>query len=159
MLRYANKKTFIWKQTPDWNLDYALCLPRNISRFYLWEYLGHGADGKTFLVSGGTKGAVGVLKFFLQDAEENATKELKMWQSVYGDLKPVASARVVTVTKQEALLMPWFRSPQRNAQELAAIEETLRNDYVAVSYTHLRAHETVLDLVCRLLLEKKKKKT
>ena len=28
--------------------------------------------------------------------------------------------------------------------------------YKAVSYTHLRAHETVLDLVCRLLLEKKK---
>src|SRR5664280_2392720 len=25
----------------------------------------------------------------------------------------------------------------------------------SVSYTHLRAHETVLDLVCRLLLEKK----
>ena len=30
------------------------------------------------------------------------------------------------------------------------------NDTAAVSYTHLRAHETVLDLVCRLLLEKKK---
>ena len=29
----------------------------------------------------------------------------------------------------------------------------------AVSYTHLRAHETVLDLVCRLLLEKKNKHT
>ena len=28
-----------------------------------------------------------------------------------------------------------------------------------VSYTHLRAHETVLDLVCRLLLEKKTKHT
>ena len=27
----------------------------------------------------------------------------------------------------------------------------------AVSYTHLRAHETVLDIVCRLLLEKKTK--
>ena len=27
-----------------------------------------------------------------------------------------------------------------------------------VSYTHLRAHETVLDLVCRLLLEKKTNK-
>ena len=27
-----------------------------------------------------------------------------------------------------------------------------------VSYTHLRAHETVLDIVCRLLLEKKKHK-
>ena len=29
----------------------------------------------------------------------------------------------------------------------------------AVSYTHLRAHETVLDLVCRLLLEKTKQHT
>ena len=29
-------------------------------------------------------------------------------------------------------------------------------DHEPVSYTHLRAHETVLDLVCRLLLEKKK---
>ena len=29
--------------------------------------------------------------------------------------------------------------------------------HIPVSYTHLRAHETVLDLVCRLLLEKKKK--
>ena len=28
--------------------------------------------------------------------------------------------------------------------------------FMPVSYTHLRAHETVLDLVCRLLLEKKK---
>ena len=35
----------------------------------------------------------------------------------------------------------------------------IENGVVAVSYTHLRAHETVLDLVCRLLLEKKKKKT
>ena len=32
----------------------------------------------------------------------------------------------------------------------------LRQGIGAVSYTHLRAHETVLDLVCRLLLEKKK---
>ena len=32
----------------------------------------------------------------------------------------------------------------------------VRNKAHPVSYTHLRAHETVLDLVCRLLLEKKK---
>eukprot|EP00657_Telonema_sp_P-1_P009595 TRINITY_DN3830_c0_g1_i2.p1 TRINITY_DN3830_c0_g1~~TRINITY_DN3830_c0_g1_i2.p1 ORF type:complete len:154 (-),score=38.93 TRINITY_DN3830_c0_g1_i2:6-467(-) len=31
-----------------------------------------------------------------------------------------------------------------------------RSSLSTVSYTHLRAHETVLDLVCRLLLEKKK---
>ena len=29
--------------------------------------------------------------------------------------------------------------------------------FTAVSYTHLRAHETSLHLVCRLLLEKKKR--
>ena len=33
------------------------------------------------------------------------------------------------------------------------------NIAVPVSYTHLRAHETVLDIVCRLLLEKKTHKT
>ena len=32
-----------------------------------------------------------------------------------------------------------------------------RTEAESVSYTHLRAHETVLDLVCRLLLEKKNK--
>ncbi len=34
-------------------------------------------------------------------------------------------------------------------------EQTGLDTLVSVSYTHLRAHETVLDLVCRLLLEKK----
>ena len=46
------------------------------------------------------------------------------------------------------------------------VQETMRelsvkvgvlDAHSAVSYTHLRAHETVLDLVCRLLLEKKNK--
>src|SRR5450756_2977338 len=35
---------------------------------------------------------------------------------------------------------------------------TKENDLRPVSYTHLRAHETRHDLVCRLLLEKKKNK-
>ena len=41
---------------------------------------------------------------------------------------------------------------------LEADFSTHRIRRVAVSYTHLRAHETRHDLVCRLLLEKKKKK-
>ena len=54
-------------------------------------------------------------------------------------------------------------------QEDSLGNQTVRNRLVkefsaeasfkSVSYTHLRAHETVLDLVCRLLLEKKKKQT
>ena len=38
--------------------------------------------------------------------------------------------------------------------QFSVIEALVKNP---VSYTHLRAHETVLDIVCRLLLEKKKK--
>eukprot|EP00657_Telonema_sp_P-1_P001810 TRINITY_DN14514_c0_g1_i1.p1 TRINITY_DN14514_c0_g1~~TRINITY_DN14514_c0_g1_i1.p1 ORF type:complete len:117 (-),score=31.10 TRINITY_DN14514_c0_g1_i1:27-377(-) len=39
---------------------------------------------------------------------------------------------------------------------MAKLQIAFLNAAAAVSYTHLRAHETVLDLVCRLLLEKKK---
>ena len=42
------------------------------------------------------------------------------------------------------------------ADQHVSLESWQRHDLEAVSYTHLRAHETVLDLVCRLLLEKKK---
>ena len=51
----------------------------------------------------------------------------------------------------------------QSANAAAAIDAARRRPAMRiqptpVSYTHLRAHETVLDLVCRLLLEKKKKK-
>ena len=39
---------------------------------------------------------------------------------------------------------------------LSPIGSKIAIQLIPVSYTHLRAHETVLDLVCRLLLEKKK---
>ena len=38
-------------------------------------------------------------------------------------------------------------------EAIEAVAEVLGKG--AVSYTHLRAHETVLELVCSLLLEKK----
>ena len=41
--------------------------------------------------------------------------------------------------------------------EYARLALAIIDNPMPVSYTHLRAHETVLDLVCRLLLEKKKK--
>eukprot|EP00658_Telonema_sp_P-2_P047779 TRINITY_DN36375_c0_g1_i2.p1 TRINITY_DN36375_c0_g1~~TRINITY_DN36375_c0_g1_i2.p1 ORF type:complete len:147 (-),score=40.72 TRINITY_DN36375_c0_g1_i2:67-507(-) len=45
-----------------------------------------------------------------------------------------------------------------NLDEHQQITVDLGDKVVAVSYTHLRAHETPEHLVCRLLLEKKKKK-
>ena len=49
-----------------------------------------------------------------------------------------------------------FHTSAASAAVQAIVTNVVANDTVPVSYTHLRAHETVLDLVCRLLLEKKK---
>ena len=58
--------------------------------------------------------------------------------------------------KQERYSDDLYKQDRENTIEL------LQNEFKSiklepVSYTHLRAHETVLDLVCRLLLEKKTK--
>ena len=45
-------------------------------------------------------------------------------------------------------------SANRSGDAMAGTINIVLRDAYAVSYTHLRAHETVLDLVCRLLLEK-----
>src|SRR5664280_594882 len=45
----------------------------------------------------------------------------------------------------------------REWRDMTQLYLSFKTDIGPVSYTHLRAHETVLDLVCRLLLEKKKK--
>src|SRR5665648_367208 len=50
---------------------------------------------------------------------------------------------------------PPIRFPALLRRRNAGGRQPLRHD--PVSYTHLRAHETRHDLVCRLLLEKKKK--
>ena len=61
-----------------------------------------------------------------------------------------------------AVLVAWttvvalIRKQPAYEQSRIRLGRTLLLSLEAVSYTHLRAHETVLDLVCRLLLEKKK---
>ncbi|MBW6135498.1 hypothetical protein KZ847_35520, partial [Pseudomonas aeruginosa] len=49
---------------------------------------------------------------------------------------------------------------ERSARPGSAVTpyRDVQREVEAVSYTHLRAHETTLHLVCRLLLEKKKSK-
>mgnify|MGYP007112062106 CR=1 FL=1 len=49
------------------------------------------------------------------------------------------------------------RARRRIAAHRLADQRRAFEPHLPVSYTHLRAHETVLDLVCRLLLEKKKR--
>src|SRR5450756_2345275 len=47
-------------------------------------------------------------------------------------------------------------SPGEQLLDMLHVDDVVHGYEVAVSYTHLRAHETRHDLVCRLLLEKKK---
>ena len=47
-------------------------------------------------------------------------------------------------------------APKMSRNDGGVPVEAERPSFDPVSYTHLRAHETVLDLVCRLLLEKNK---
>eukprot|EP00831_Metopus_contortus_P006568 TRINITY_DN12521_c0_g1_i2.p2 TRINITY_DN12521_c0_g1~~TRINITY_DN12521_c0_g1_i2.p2 ORF type:complete len:174 (-),score=47.38 TRINITY_DN12521_c0_g1_i2:89-610(-) len=66
---------------------------------------------------------------------------------------PVVSSYLASHTPMEPMLY-------REERSLLLMDENQASIYRmdTVSYTHLRAHETSLHLVCRLLLEKKKKK-
>ena len=70
------------------------------------------------------------------------------------------SSAASDVYKRQAQQRPQGQAPGRPAgrgnQDRGQGDDEQKDGDVAVSYTHLRAHETVLDLVCRLLLEKKK---
>ena len=50
-------------------------------------------------------------------------------------------------------------TPEIALEHLKKVLESkkINTKFIPVSYTHLRAHETKANLVCRLLLEKKKK--
>src|SRR5665648_1104351 len=66
-------------------------------------------------------------------------------------------------TKQEEIFKPMLDKADKTIKEVGAEKGliyvfNMDAQVIPVSYTHLRAHETRHDLVCRLLLEKKKKK-
>ena len=71
--------------------------------------------------------------------------------------------RLLGITRQAFYQHFWYVSDVSLEQQLVLQRvKAIRSMHPAigaVSYTHLRAHETVLDLVCRLLLEKKHKNT
>ena len=138
VLRLANETTSAWKRAPVFNsLRFDLCISATVKNFFLWEDLGTGADGRAFLVTGGSRNAVGVLKFFFTDAERKAKHEMQMWRVAYSHLAPVKkTVRTLQVMGNTALLMPWFQAPERTQSELDAIMDTLRNDYVAKGVRH-----------------------
>ena len=82
------------------------------------------------------------------------------------DVRPVAVAVGITVERGVVGPAALGHVTDREADTKHGAADVVLDDLARaiggrrapVSYTHLRAHETVLDLVCRLLLEKKKAK-
>eukprot|EP00658_Telonema_sp_P-2_P002463 TRINITY_DN1092_c0_g1_i18.p2 TRINITY_DN1092_c0_g1~~TRINITY_DN1092_c0_g1_i18.p2 ORF type:complete len:141 (-),score=58.13 TRINITY_DN1092_c0_g1_i18:42-464(-) len=90
-----------------------------------------------------------------QEAEAAAATAKKLQQlSTAEELKASKAVEKTKEYEQEALTAEKAAAGQQQKLQNAADK---MND-MAVSYTHLRAHETPEHLVCRLLLEKKKKK-
>src|SRR5665811_2074356 len=89
------------------------------------------------------------------------------WASVKEVNPPALSGMATSVVNTgtflgAAVLQPlvgWVMDQGWDGRQLAGArvysEQNYQTGLGTVSYTHLRAHETVLDLVCRLLLEKK----
>src|SRR5450756_1767021 len=82
----------------------------------------------------------------LEDLQDRASVENDRIRRQGGGRKSRITEDPTLLSDLEALLEPATRG------------DPMRRQLWTVSYTHLRAHETRHDLVCRLLLEKKKNK-
>ena len=104
----------------------------------------------------------------MQIKKLNESRQLFL-RNIMHELKtPITKGRItaemIPEDKYQKRLISVFEKLEELINEFAAVEEAtsgkklnivdvyLINELIAVSYTHLRAHETVLDLVCRLLL-------
>src|SRR5680860_1772734 len=89
--------------------------------------------------------------------------ELRLTSTIYPE---VAKAILLTTVRGVRASVEYMRTPSspsssRTAADIltsTSLSFTFSRRVWPVSYTHLRAHETDSYLVCRLLLEKKKKK-
>src|SRR5664280_3126569 len=93
------------------------------------------------------------LEEMYQDLEQRVAERTAALDQAHLDLERMALSDSLTGLANRTLLNDRIQQAVARAERGAQPPAVL-----PVSYTHLRAHETVLDLVCRLLLEKKKKK-
>src|SRR5674476_1500680 len=111
---------------------------------------------------------IAVSRFCSQSGEGPFLTSLTRRRPKAGQSEGVAPKSSVTLTGQgnvpfsglggRSLKVPMEVAPRSRAMPLTPVQSgRLGVRLISVSYTHLRAHETGRNLVCRLLLEKKKK--
>ena len=110
------------------------------------------------LAAGVTTG-VGVVSATLQHVEHYPVSQVPAVLQAIRDSMPVEGVREVVerelleVTELSRVRLVVREGKHRIVRRILA---NVGHPVISVSYTHLRAHETSLHLVCRLLLEKKK---
>ena len=82
-------------------------------------------------------------------------REMRLVLLQHGGLASLTGKTGLAMLRHRAGPIVAVIDPDHAGQSLQRVTGIERDVPVAVSYTHLRAHETRHDLVCRLLLEKK----
>jgi hypothetical protein len=142
IVRVLEVNTHVWKHvTLTDGLRWDVYPRSGTKRFYIWDDLGHGAEGRALLASS-AGGAVCVLKFFFRRvssgktvdvaaaaaaADAAAAKERAMWHSSY--LGHVDSVRCVTLCGRRVLQMPHFAVPPRTQAVVELVRSTLQRDF------------------------------
>src|SRR5665811_32121 len=75
-------------------------------------------------------------------------------QFLPGVFQAIAGLEIAKVNIPVGVLVWVMIIPMLLKIDFGALHQVRAHSRGTVSYTHLRAHETVLDLVCRLLLDK-----
>eukprot|EP00657_Telonema_sp_P-1_P002819 TRINITY_DN1654_c0_g1_i2.p1 TRINITY_DN1654_c0_g1~~TRINITY_DN1654_c0_g1_i2.p1 ORF type:complete len:156 (-),score=57.53 TRINITY_DN1654_c0_g1_i2:20-487(-) len=94
--------------------------------------------------------------------EQDSESDLGRRSTVPSLFHKIPTTKGLSISARSAKLTKGKKSTEKSTKKKSTKKSTKKKSTkktVTVSYTHLRAHETVLDLVCRLLLEKKKKTT
>src|SRR5659263_697868 len=99
--------------------------------------------------------------FKMVDLYEMFSDRIKIFINLSDNIIIMDNLTKVSFTNLEKILFPGLDLKKSRVIEYyiriaPLMLGLLKNRVIAVSYTHLRAHETRHDLVCRLLLEKKK---
>jgi hypothetical protein len=122
------RDSYFWNRLGDVKPQWDKMPTKRAKELFAVEDLGHGAEGRCWLVCS-KAGLVAVLKFFrTNDPEASARGEKKWWDSVYPELGK--SVRVEKWGGHWALVMPHLsQSVERDEKALAAVRKTLQEDY------------------------------
>ena len=99
---------------------------------------------------------------YLTVADNSGAKRLQCIRVLGSNRRYAHVGDVIVATVKDALPNMGVKKSEVVKAVIVRTKATLRRNtgnsirFDAVSYTHLRAHETLRHLVCRLLLEKKK---